>query len=503
MPNYNIARYLIDDLPRTLFPLNTNRILTSYFSVEVLQFVYEQILSGENSSESFVPQLRCHASKQGLHLRRTMKLDPVAELFIYDFIYRNRRLFRNSFRENRLSFGYRFENGRPISINQSYVKFKSKIVEARNRYPFAAKFDVSSYFNSIYHHDIVSWFSEVSNGSEESAWIGKFLREINSGRSIDCLPHGIHPCKVIGAEFLKFIDNSINIRSHLLLRFMDDMYLFDSSENTIKSDFIVIQQMLGEKGLSLNSEKTKIGEIAEVDVAQEVDSIKASLLEARRTAIEISAVDFDIEETIEEEQEIYDDLDDEQIEYLLHLLRDPEISESDAELVLVLLKDRSEDVLERMHSFLERFPCLSKNLYVFCNYIRDKSELTRLIRRFLAEAANVTEYQLFWIGKIAEEHLSENADYPDIIHLLYNHDNSTVLTKAKVLEIPENRFGLPEIRSEILRVGRSDWLSWAAAVGCRKMQRVSRNHVLRYFGTASTMNRIVADCVGRIESNGD
>ncbi|MGB3404315.1 MAG: antiviral reverse transcriptase Drt5 [Microcoleaceae cyanobacterium] len=492
MQNYSCVKYLLDDYPKTLFPLTTNRILVENYSEEIIKYIYEKVLNKKELEYSFLPQLHCYASKTGFHLRRTVKLDPVAELFIYDLVYRNRKSFRSDFRENRKSFGYRFEGGQPIAQTKSYSDFKFSIAKAKKYYKFSAKFDISSYFNSIYHHDLVDWFNEGSGRSlDDTKHFGQFLREINAGRSVDCLPQGLHPSKIIGAEFLKFIDNSINIRSQLMLRFMDDYYLFDNDESVIVSDFITIQKMLGDKGLFLNSAKTEIGQIGEINIGKEVDSIKADLLQARRHIIEVSRY--------EEYEDEGENLSNEQIEYLLNILKEPDIHEEDAELVLILLRDYGSDILEQMRGFLDRFPSLSKTIYTYCKYLSDRTELSNLVKDFLKTSEKVTENQLFWLAKIAEDYLMKSHSYSDIIDLLYNHSQATTLTQAKVLEIPDNRFGLAELRSEHLRVGKSDWLSWSAAVGCRGENNLSRNHVLTYFSKASPMNKLISDCISTIK----
>jgi len=496
--SYSYVQYFLEDHPRTLFPLTTNRILVEKYADELIKYIYEKVLNKNESDHSFLPQLHCYAAKTGFHLRRTVKLDPVAELFIYHLVYINKTTFRPDFRETRKSFGYRFENGKPIAQTKSYTAFKSSIAHAKNSYKFSAKFDISSYFNSVYHHDLIAWFSEGNRTEgnrtlKDTENLGQFLREINAGRSTDCLPQGLHPCKIIGAEFLKFIDNSISVKSQLMLRFMDDYYLFDNDETTINSDFITIQRMLGEKGLFLNSTKTKIGQVDEINIEKQVDAIKASLLKIRRHFIEVSG--FEIEFDQDEE---YENLSDEQVEYLINILKDPDIHEEDAELVLILLRDHGSDVLEQMQKFLERFPSLSKNIYNFCRYLNDKTELSNLVKSFLKTAKNVTENQLFWLAKTAEDHLVDSQNYADIIDLLYNHPSSTSLTKAKVLEIPEHRFGLPELRSEHLLVGKSDWLSWSAAVGCRNETNIRRNHILAYFSKVSPMNKLIADCISAL-----
>jgi hypothetical protein len=217
----NSVSYLLSDYARTLFPLSTTRVLAENWGQQTLDYVYQKILNPTETEHSFLAQARCYSSKQGFHLRRTVKLDPVAELFIYDLIYRNRLRFRKDFRNTRRSFGYRFENGEPLSPTKSYAAFKAAVTEGRMRHAHMVKFDIAAYFNSIYHHDLVQWFSDISGSGDDVEHFGQFLREANGGRSVDCLPQGIHPCKLIESEFLKFVDNSMRLRSEVLLRFME------------------------------------------------------------------------------------------------------------------------------------------------------------------------------------------------------------------------------------------------------------------------------------------
>jgi Reverse transcriptase (RNA-dependent DNA polymerase) len=254
----NSVSYLLADYPRTLFPLSTTRVIAEHWGQNVLEYVYQKVLNPSEPDHAFLAHARCYSSKQGFHLRRTVKLDPAAELFIYDLIYRNRLLFRKDFRETRRSFGYRFENGQPLSPTKSYASFKAAVTDAKAKHPFMVKFDIAAYFNSIYAHDLVHWFSEANANNDDVEHFGQFLREANGGRSVDCLPQGIHPCKLVGSEFLRFVDNSMRLRSDALLRFMDDFYLFASDVESINMDFVLVQQLLGEKGLSLNPAKTSM-----------------------------------------------------------------------------------------------------------------------------------------------------------------------------------------------------------------------------------------------------
>lgn len=77
--------------------------------------------------------------------------------------------------------------------------------------------DVSSYFNSIYHHDLVNWFAGSKDvESADVEVFGQFMCEINAGFSIDFLPHGLYPTKMLGSHFLSYIDYSILIKSEAM-----------------------------------------------------------------------------------------------------------------------------------------------------------------------------------------------------------------------------------------------------------------------------------------------
>jgi hypothetical protein len=512
---FTAEQYFLEDYRHTLFPLSTTRLLVEKFSKELRDYVA--------SGTPFRSQTRCSAAKRGFHLRRTVKLDPPSELFIYDLVFRNRKHFRADHSPNRSSFGFLFKNGKPISSKTAYQQYRAAIFGAKSRYKFGMRFDVASYFNSLYHHDLVSRFREIGASEEDVNVYGRFLREINSGRSLDCLPHGLHPCKVLGADFLKFIDNSVRLRSPDLIRFLDDFNVFADSEKAIQSDFILIQELLSERGLFLNEGKTALASDFGRSITEEIDEIKSQLLRARRELVDPSGIeladefldeddDDDADDDVSDEElseamerfpvEIVNDdieqsdvLSQEQIEYLLGLLNNSDIDESDAELALVLLRDHGDDVLQHMGNLLLKFPSLARTVYQFSSYIDDKSELCSFVLRFLRGEHFITEYQLFWITKMLEDQLSKQRCYGNALALLYGHPSSTPITRAKLLEIPELRFGLPELRESVVRSGQCDWPAWAAAVGSRMENPAKRNHLLGYFKNGGPMNQLIGDCV--------
>jgi len=486
------VEYFLTDFSRTLFPLETNRILIEHSSEKLAEFIYQQITHKKESQQQFLFQVRADAAKPNFHLRRTFKLDPIAEFFLYDLTYRNRTVFRDVPLNHRKNFGYRFNQGKMISPAQSYRDFRLAVYKGSQRFTYGIKVDIAQYFNSLYHHDLIEWFNGVTKNKDDVDFLDKFLRQINGGRSIDCLPQGIYPTKIIGSQFLRFLDESNRLRASQILRFMDDIYLFDNDYGVLLRDFYQMQRLLGQKSLTVNSAKTQLGRVNELHIELEIDEIKSNLLDQRVRVIFGSGVEEESDQ-VEERP-----LTEEEVEYLLGLLNNPHLEEDDAELILALMREHSDDVLGQIPTLLRKFPSLSKNFYFFAQHVQDKTTLLNYIRDFVRETVFVPEFQLFWLSKVVETQLLKVEGVDEVLSLLYEHTSATDISKAKILEIPEQRFGMPNLREEQLRTGASGWLAWSAAVGSRNASKATRNHLLGYFAHGGPINQLVAQCVKKL-----
>jgi hypothetical protein len=491
------ADFIKADFSGTLFPMKTNLIVLEHYEQELAEYISTRVLSEDHPADNFLPQQRVHATKPRGHLRRTVKLDPVAEFFLYDVVYRNRTIFRPQASPQRLSFGYRFKDGNHVSVHAAYMEYTASLVEQAANYKHRLQFDIASYFNTLYHHDIAHWFA-ASNGVTEAdaGSVGRFFREINAGRSVDFLPHGIYPAKMIGNEFLKLIDLSGILKSSVISRFMDDFNLFDNDPAVLSQDFFRIQQLLGQFGLNVNPSKTHFD--------KSVDNVEETLSKLHESLIEIvdgvevveGASGFDI---VDVEKEVVSGLTSQQVTSLLALLRDDSLEEADADLILGFLRSHSDDILEHLPVLLRRFPNLIKHLYALCATVTDKVALSAIILEHLKSESYFVEYQLFWIACLVEDHLLGAGCYGEVLVKLYELSQDFRIARAKVLEIPEQGFGLKELRSEYLKTGQSDWLSWASAAGTRTLKRAERNYALDYFSKGSPINFIVAESVKRVE----
>lgn len=114
---------------------------------------------------------------------------------------------------------------------------------------------------------------------------------------------------------------------------------------------------------------------------------------------------------------------------------------------------------------------------------------------FVKKNEVVSDYSLFWVANILEDRLINTKGVEKLVVALMEHPRASKISKSKVLEIPDMRYGLKENREQILRNGGSDWLAWSSAVGCRHEKKAARNHLLKYFAKGSRINALIAEIV--------
>lgn len=164
-----------------------------------------------------------------------------------------------------------------------------------------------------------------------------------------------------------------------------------------------------------------------------------------------------------------------------------DLSEEDAELIVVVMRDHANRLEPHLKQFAEGFPHPAKNFYGLCGGMPDKAAVANVVLEVAKGDPHVSEYQLFWFGMMLEDYLMDTDVAADIIVALSRHQNATDITRAKILEISDHRYGLPEMRETYLREGRSDWLAWASAVGSRERDKQVRNCLRDYFKNGSDM----------------
>ncbi|MDY8045904.1 reverse transcriptase domain-containing protein [Paenibacillus polymyxa] len=488
-----LYEFIEKDNYKTLFPTNSIKVFSKYGLEEIIKFINEDILKKkeEISQAYFLAQPWVYASKDRFHLRQTFQLDPIAQIFLYDFVFRNKNYFITTKLSGRESFGYSFNEDTNNSPSEDYKKFSEKLIELKRKYNFYGKIDISNCFNNIYHHDVVSFIARLIN-QVESAKLGTFLTQINEGRSTSCMPQGLFPAKVIGNFFLSFVESSRELNSEFVIRFMDDIYFFSDSRAKIVDDIFIIQKLIGEKGLALNEEKTFIQKID--DNEEYIGDMKQTLLDKRRSVINTYTIDeFDDDES---ENRIV--LSDDEIEYLTQMLHEKNLEEKDIELILTLLSAGEEDLLYLMEVVLNDSPHLMNKLYL--NLSRNNVlsfKAIELIEKYL-DNNNIQEFVLFWLCKIVTDLTVINEYTADILFKIYKHTSITNVVKCLILELQDNNYGFLELKRKITR-GHSPELIISAMVGLISHEKGNRNKIYGYVGRTHPMMRILTKVLSRLE----
>lgn len=479
------------DYRSSLFPMLTTSYLIDNGGTKLLDYSKQCVeASGGNG---FSPQAKVYASKPKFHLRRTQKLDPVAEYFIYDLFYRNRSLFKEPRSSSRKHFGYRFDDkNQPTSPTEAYGAFKKAQADFDQRFRYSLSFDVASYFNSIRQDDIVEWCHLVAMGPEDTRALDVFLEQANSGRGSDCWPQGIYPAKMMGNDFLRFSEENPSLKALAAIRFLDDYVLYSDNESDLAEDFFLVQKLLGARGLSVNPSKTNLRVLSEPNATESISSVRSDLFLKSRNAIHL-AYNEDFDDAYEGIS-----LDDDEIDFIRKILRSERVSEEDAELILTVSRNHPNEVMPHLSKLFLSHPHLAKRTWSFCLALNDAGFTTQFLTETSSNDA-IQEYQIFWLAQIladsASSIIQDGASISQIVYKLYRHKNASDLSRAKLLEINVVEPALMEWRRENLLSGSSDWKVWASAVGHREVIQNSSVRRFSSFSNASAMNSLILSII--------
>lgn len=72
MSEYSSTQYLLDDLPRTLFPMGTTPYLVERGADDLFEYIYKRIFAPADAG-AFASHARCFAVRSDFHLRRTSR----------------------------------------------------------------------------------------------------------------------------------------------------------------------------------------------------------------------------------------------------------------------------------------------------------------------------------------------------------------------------------------------------------------------------------------------
>jgi len=222
-----------------------------------------------------------------------------------------------------------------------------------------------------------------------------------------------------------------------------------------------------------------------------VDAIKKRLLAKRES---LRSYDEDDEE---EEQ---DELEESEKVYLEELINQPVVPEEDVELAITFVDDK-DTVMRVLELVCNQHPHLIKHVHrLFGKVTFDDEGASWDYLRSRIYASNTTEYELFWLSKLVADYYDFNEVAAQSLVRIHSHKNASPFVRAAVLENPNNKFGLLELKEDQLRNSSGDIAGCAALMGLRNVVAAKRNQLGKYAARSGPHMKLYADIVSKIEN---
>lgn len=489
-----VLQFVDSDRTKTLFPLETPAAFIKHGEEQIREFLDSDVFD-KDSADGFQKATVDYVLKDDQHKRRVLVLDPLATFFLYDLVWRNRSSLSVPRSGDRRFYGFGFDSKQKrIDGFRDYHSFRRSRYSLKGEHQYQLRVDIFNCFNSFYHHKLASDFRTRVPNADDGDRLGQFLREINSGDSIWCFPQGLYPAKVIGNQYLRFLEESRKISAKYSLRFLDDVYLYSDSKARLYRDLLNIQEVLGAHYLALNDRKTMLSSSNEAFGQVRIDDIKKELLHKREKLG--GSYDEDDEEV--EKKELLTEV---QETYLLELIEDRNAASEDIELGLALLRDSSPAFKVLIPRVLKRSPYLLRELHRAAagNGFDDESvELlwaemgTRLKRK-----DDLTSHELFWFVRLLVDRLEFDRDVAERLLEIAESPHATPVVRAAVLEHESLDHGFAEFKERTLNEASLGIVTHAVLYGLRNMEKARRNQSFKYVGRAGPHWRLMTQIASK------
>ena len=145
---------------------------------------------------------------------------------------------------------------RPSESYRRYLDLQHKQSKART-YSHCLRLDISNYYERIYHHKLQQLLERRGVPGVITTALCKLLRKFANGDS-HSIPQGSWASDYLGNIYLLYLDEFLDDRGNLAIRYVDDYRIFCSSETEARSILKECAGMVRELGLNLQPQKTSI-----------------------------------------------------------------------------------------------------------------------------------------------------------------------------------------------------------------------------------------------------
>lgn len=161
-------------------------------------------------------------------------------------------------------FSYRTKideaTGKLFDPDQNWRAFYKKAIENADsgQFPFVIRFDISDFYNHVYHHRLESALLRCDIEGNIKKRIMKILQDMAGNVSYG-LPVGGNAARILAEMLLNSLDQMLNNKRIIFCRYVDDYILFAKTrEDAFRKLNYCADFLLRNEGLSLQKSKTQI-----------------------------------------------------------------------------------------------------------------------------------------------------------------------------------------------------------------------------------------------------
>jgi len=394
-----------------------------------------------------------------------------------------------------------------------YRRFTERVAAlARDpQYPFALSVDVSSYFERIYQHILVSGLESAGCDPELVDFLTQLLSCFTEKDSHGIV-QGVFPSDFLGTFYLGAIDNQHRALRIPSARYVDDMYLFFRTKRDARVHQVVLASWLRRKALSLNEAKCELApSMSLLDKETKVTHLfEAARQEALEDFLERNDPYFSLPVPWDFANEYglvnFDDLDTIELEAIRSLFSTLEEIDQDERLygqiekycLSALAKAGDSAAVDYV---LKQFPLRPHMANVYAVYLgslaRRDPQVARTAQLLTTNSDMCFDFQLMWLCAVLTNSDSLSGSTLDwALRGLSDHNPCEAL--RAIYPVLLARFGT-SFQRQLLRESYanepSPYVQGAILYSARYLPPNQRDIWIRIWRSASTLNSLIAEAL--------
>lgn len=290
------------------------------------------------------------------------------------------------------------------SVSDCFGDFTQATDALAKKWTHVLKADISSFFERIYHHNLVNFLSSSGAPTEAVRALEKLLLSFTHKDSHGII-QGVFPSDFLGNVYLCPLDAELAVQDIDSTRYVDDLHLFFESQLAAKAFLVRLCQHLRREGLNLNEAKTQIEKTESLMQEDSVirEAFEKARLELLTVVSPIVEVTYGFSEWMEPDSVTKTDtsgLDLEATRNLFGKREDyPKYSDAIEKFCLPILAASGSDIaISDALNGITRRPYLSAN---YCSYlstfVRNDPDLMKQLSALLLSPNLIYESQKMWI----------------------------------------------------------------------------------------------------------